>query len=537
VSGGDLAGRLLASLDQRGAAPALTILSGAGPQQVLSGHDLARRCEDLAGQLGRWTGGRSVTLVLAFGFGESFVTLLLGCLLAGVTAVPVPVPRPGSRTDRFDHVIRDSGAAAVLCLPRHASLLSDRLQRLGPTPPLVPLPLDVATLPRLAPRHPDRASPAVIQYTSGSTALPRGVRVMPNNILANSDLVARHWQIDADARMLSWLPHHHDMGLMGGVLYPLLNGGSTALMDPLDFLRRPQLWLEAIDRQRASFSGGPAFALAELLERLPPGATTELDLSCWTRAFCGAEPVPPDILARIRARLAPAGLDDASVFECYGLAETTLFAAGLPGPPRDGYCALCPELRAGLAIVDPATDTEVPQGETGEIWLRGPSVADGYLDGDDGDKGPFRVPLRGGKADEWLRSGDLGAITPHGLRLRGRMKEVLICNGRKFSAAEIEQLACTGIDRRIHAAAAFAPDPAQAGKVVVVLEADAAGPGDFSEGLRRRLAGETGLELAGLTIVRRGRLPRTTSGKIRRLETAERWRTGRLHREALPCPR
>ncbi|OLS50119.1 AMP-binding protein [Rhodovulum sulfidophilum] len=540
-----LAAALLRAFEARASAEQIAIRTRHGDREVFTGTRLGTEAGALAETFRGWLGPPPRTLMLALPAGSDFILALLGGMLAGLTLVPVPLPRAGSHSDRFRHIAADSGAAALLCLPAHADAVRAALCLDGPAPcPVATLPLDPAGLPAPAPgRPPEGAAPALVQYTSGSTRLPKGVRVMPRNILANAALVARAWGMDETARFVNWLPHYHDMGLMGGILYPLLCGGVSAQMSPLYFIRDPASWIAAIAAERAGFSGGPAFAFSDCLSRIGPEQAAAYDLSCWRRAFIGAEPVPAGLPAAFHARFAPAGLRREAVFACYGMAEMTLFAAGLPGT-GDGSggvapCGLTPDLAAGLAIVDPETGARRPDGAEGEIWLCGASVGAGYIGPPEHGAGSFGARLDGHAG--WLRSGDLGRIEDGALYVTSRIKDVVFCNGRTLSAPEIEWLAC-GLSPALNpmAAALFMPDPEASGRAVLIAETRTARlPPDaeaLARAIRHAVAGEWGLTLDRILFLPRGRLPRTSSGKIRRRAAAELWRAGKWRAgEMAPC--
>ena len=364
----------------------------------------------------------------------------------------------------------------------------------------------------------------MIQYTSGSTRLPKGVRIFGDQILANCDLVARCWDMNPATRFVNWLPHFHDMGLMGGILYPLLTGAYSVQMSPLEMVRRPATWLRAISDHRATFSGGPAFAFSDCLRRITEEECDGLDLSTWRRGFCGAEPVPADLLAQFRNRFQPYGLDPKAVFACYGLAEMTLYAAGGPEPEGDlpahpsgcssvHPCALPEETRANLRIVDPETGDVVADGRQGEIWLKGASKGDGYQSLPDETTSTFAATLPGD--DEpgcWLRTGDLGVVEHGLLYVNGRLKDTLIVNGRKIAAAELEWLA-GGIDASLNplAAAAFSPDQSDSGVAALLIELKLgyegpSDPGAVRTAIERAVLGEWGIRLEDVQILPRGSL-------------------------------
>lgn len=543
-----LADRLLHAFAARADREQLCFLSRGAPARDMTGAEVRREAMARASLLRGWLGPGPRVLVLALPAGADFVLTLFAALLCGITVVPVSVPRRGSRSDRFGHIAEDCGAAAVLCHPGNREAVAEALAPHSACPVAV-LPLDDAAglpAPRaVAPPTVAGVPPAVIQYTSGSTRTPKGVRIMPWNIVDNCALVMRTWDMYAATRMVNWLPHYHDMGLMGGILYPVLCGGYSVQMDPLEVIRRPLAWLEAISERRADFSGGPAFAFAECLRRVTPDDVARLDLSCWRRAYCGAEPVPAGLLPALHARLAPAGLRRDALFACYGLAEMTLFAGGAPehdpaqvetAAAREGArvhpCVLTAETRRGVCIIAPDGTAELPEGEVGEICLRGPSQGEGYLHLEAATARTFRQVLGTEARAQWLRTGDLGVVRDGLLHVIGRLKDIVIANGRKVAAAEIEWLAASWHEAlNPHAAAAFMPDPNAGTRAALVIETKLGHKlPDDTDGLRQTIRqsvrGEWGIDLTEILFVPRGRLDRTSSGKIRRQAVAQAYREG-----------
>jgi acyl-CoA synthetase (AMP-forming)/AMP-acid ligase II len=518
--------------------PAMIFVDRRGVETVMTGAEIAAGVAARASLLNDWLGAGN-RLVLALPKTPEFALLFLACVSAGIAVVPVAVPRRGTKLDRFTHILRDANAAAVVCAPDSAAVVADAMQAM-PGCPVVTIPLLSGELPAPRVSGPRDMPEVLVQYTSGSGHLPKGVRITGSNILANARLVAREWQMDHTVRVVNWQPHYHDMGLMGGILYPLLCGGMSVQIQPLDFIRKPVLWLEVISRYRANFSGGPAFSIAEILRRVPSEALEGLDLSCWSKAYCGSEPVPSDLGARLHAHLAGTGFREEAFFACYGMAEMTLFVAGSPGRPPavPGLtlpCTLSPELRDTIRIAAPETGAHLRDGLEGEILLRGASQGAGYLSLEDETALTFRTG-HGADAGTWLRTGDIGRIDDDGLHVTGRIKDIVICNGTNIAAPEIELIACRahgGVNPM--AAAAFSPSQSVSGEVVVVAErsTEEVGPADAERERQaaRVLAGEWGLKLVALVSVARGRLPRTTSGKIRRRAVADAYRNGTLTAE------
>jgi acyl-CoA synthetase (AMP-forming)/AMP-acid ligase II len=495
-------------------------------------------------------------LALVMPSGSLFVETMLGALYAGFTIAPLAPPRHGPQAERFDAIIDDCRPAAILCTDGLAPRLAEARRTAGGRDvPVVAL----ATAADAVPDEvlPDGAGgperPAILQYTSGSTRAPRGVLLHGDAILANAALANRTWGMDENGTMLSWLPHFHDMGLMGGILYPLLAGGATALMDPLRMIQRPERWLQLIGELRATFSGGPAFAFAHCLESVSDAQCAALDLSSWRRAFCGAEPVPAALMAAFRARFARCGLDPRALFASYGLAEHVLMVAGstsdLPEhrPPPAGCeaiepCRVAAEMHGRLRIVDPETRRPLPDGMVGEIWLRGDSVAGAYL-GDPGETARvFRARLDDpddaeAAGDEWLRTGDLAALCEGNLYVAGRLKDLLFVNGQKVPASDVEWLAGAQ-DPALNpmAAAALMPDELATGKGVLLIELRRRSLKIDEEMVRRRIsravAGTWSIELTDIRFLAPNSLPRTTSGKVQRRLTAQAYRDDAFPRAA-----
>ncbi len=539
-----LSERLIARLSSPDHRAPVTVRTRFGETE-LNGSSLLQAAELWDARWRNRFGQAGHVFVVALPPGELFLTVLLAGMIYGHTLVPVAMPRQGSHSDRWLHVVGDCDATAVLCTSGHADLLLVHTTRVGGDAPVCPvLALDTwsdtpATAGPPRPSRRNASQPAIIQYTSGSTRAPKGVCITDDQILANCARIADSWGFGASDTVVNWLPHYHDMGLFGGILFPLLQGAPSVQMSPLDMIRKPSLWLRAVSDHRASFSGGPAFGFAECLKRISEAECAGLDLSNWRSAFCGAEPVSAGLLTAFRTRFAPFGLRPQAVFACYGLAEFTLLAAGAPetllaSSSQDfsatAPCTLTDSMRKDLRIVDPEACVELPEGQQGEIWLRGGSKGIGYINLPDETEATFNGVLAPADDAGWLRTGDLGVVSGVGLYVTGRLKDVLIANGQKVAAAEFEWLAAQQHPSlNPFAAAAFMPAPNAVAEAVLLIELKSgeAVPAD-PEGLRKEIAravlGEWGIALTDLRIVPRGDLARTSSGKIRRQHVAESYR-------------
>jgi acyl-CoA synthetase (AMP-forming)/AMP-acid ligase II len=357
------------------------------------------------------------------------------------------------------------------------------------------------------------------------------------NLMHNLGLIRDAFGITAEARGVIWLPPYHDMGLIGGVLEPLFADFPVLLMSPLRILQRPLRWLQAISRYRGTVSGGPNFAYELCLERIGPEQCEGLDLRSWRVAFNGAEPVRADTLDRFARVFAPHGFRREAFYPCYGLAEATLWTAGgfLDGGAQGGAAVSCgrPSPDGRLAVVDPQSGRDLPDGEVGEIWLSGPSVALGYWERPQETQASFGARLAGSGEGPFLRTGDLGFLSGGELRVTGRLKDVVIIDGLNHYAEDVEWTAA-----RSHPAlagrdaAAFGIEEEGAERLVIVHElarqGHAADLDDVVSAIRQAVTAEHAVPVHAVVLLRSGALPKTSSGKIRRSACRELFLSGRL---------
>lgn len=488
-------------------------------------------------------------LALVFPCGMEFVVTLFGALYAGFTVTALAPPRPGVPQERFAAILRDCKPAAVLCPRAWVDRLETAIAEAEEGAPVVSVEALATGEVRSVQSEPleslDAARPAILQYTSGSTRAPRAVMLSEANIVANAELANSTWGMNETGVFLNWLPHFHDMGLMG-ILYPLLAGGRVLLLDPLHMIQRPERWLRLVSEHRVTMSGGPAFAFAHCLQHVTEDHCEGLDLSSWSSAFCGAEPVPAALMAAFRSRFQPYGLNPDAVFGSYGLAEYCLMVAGgnptlgdeRPSPPPgcEGIepCRIAPEMQDNLRLVDPDARRVAAAGEAGEIWLRGASTTGGYRHRPEETEATYGAVLADDEAaGAWLRTGDIAVRRGDWLYVTGRLTDMLFVNGRKIPATDVEWLAGEQ-DAALNpmAAAALMPDDLTTGKAVLLIElqrrARIADEPLAGERIRRAVAGAWGMDLTEVRFLPSGSLPRTSSGKVRRREVADAWRRGRL---------
>ncbi|MEA1652827.1 fatty acyl-AMP ligase [Nitrospirillum sp. BR 11164] len=518
---------------------------GEGEGACLTYAELDRQVQALAARLVR-KGAQGQTVLLVYPAGIPFIVGFYACLYAGAIAVPTPFITPSRSARRIAAIATDAGPCLVLTCAALAAdetirstfpaelsgipwMVTDGEESPGDTHPWTPVAVQAG-------------DPAFLQYTSGSTADPRGVVVTHGNLLANMEMIRTAFGHDADTRMVSWLPLFHDMGLVGGLLQPLYVGGLAVLMSPLDFIQRPLRWLQAIARHGGTSSGGPNFAYALCADRIRPDQLRGLDLRSWRVAFCGAEPVRADDLRRFAQGAAPAGFDPKALFPCYGLAEATLFVSG--GPAGSGLaCAHAPNASSRadgtangmervicgqggdgqvLAIVDPESRHRVPEGQVGEVWVAGPHVGAGYWRQRDRSQTTFQARLSNDSdAGPFLRTGDLGLMRGRDLVIVGRLKEVVIVRGAKHHPEDIEAAACRAHPALAGTAAAFAVDHDGAEGLVVLQEVKRGHLADpdlerAAQAVSAAICEIFGMRPLNVVLVRPGALPRTTSNKIRR---------------------
>lgn len=449
-------------------------------------------------------------VVLAFQPGLDFIGAFFGCLYAGMIAVPVPSVHPRRARERLDAVAGDCSPG--LTLTAESALEGD--PRAWRAPAL---------------RGDDIA---FLQYTSGSTARPKGVRVTHANVLANLAAIHAAEANDASSRGLSWLPAYHDMGLVEGILQPLYGCFPAWLAPPSAFLQKPSRWLRAISHYRVTVSGAPDFAYALCTRRVEESELHGLDLRSWRVAYNGSEPIAAATLESFARRFARCGFDPAALRPVYGLAEATLLVTASPrgrGSPRSLLkpeastlavvsCGT-PQPGTQLSIVDPEDGRELAEGEVGEICVQGPAVTSGYW----GDTAPRSV----------LRTGDLGFLHQGELYVTGRIKDMIILRGRKLYPQDIER-SVEGCHPLVCASGivAFAVQDQHVDRLTVLAEVERTALADWPaalDAIAQAVFRRHDCAVATTVLVRRGTLPRTSSGKLMRFRCREAFLSGSLH--------
>ncbi len=527
-----LARQFISRCRSSGAEPLYRFLGDdAEVRESLDGETLLADASALAVALRRATPAGS-RIVLLFPPGLAFVRAFWACVLAGRLAVPVPsldAARLKNAAPRLKAIVEDAGAACVLT----TSTLAPAWRATEGLPGISVLALppdDVAGLGADSEALSDDAdAPVYLQYTSGSTGTPRGVVIDSTNVMAQCAALAQCHGADADTRALSWLPHHHDFGLVMGVLAPVCTEARAWLMSPMSFLRRPLRWLDAIGRHGITHTGAPNFAYAACTAALRAAPGWQGDLRSLRSSSCGAEPIQAETLAEFARAFAPHGLQEGALAPAYGMAETVLAitqtapgagvaARTLPGVGTRPVVS-CGRAIPGmtLRIVDPATRAACAAGAEGEIWVAGDSVARGYW-GDAGAGDAFEAFDAVG-AGPFLRTGDLGVLQDGELHVTGRLKDLIIVRGRKVHPQDVEWCA-QAVDPALRRGygAAFAVDGESGDAIVLAqeLERGVDDPARLAAAVRRAVADAEDLPLSTVVFVKSGSLSRTSSGKIAR---------------------
>jgi acyl-CoA synthetase (AMP-forming)/AMP-acid ligase II len=548
----------------QGARIAFRFLADGGPgTSPLTYAELHRRATAVAGVLRRRTrpGDR---VVLLYPPGQELITGLLGCLSARVAGVLIPPPNP-ARWERFmaraGPVIRDAAPALALTTTAIGGAVVKLFETNGLAPSAIAtqdLPSDVEGECDTDPVSPDDL--ALLQYTSGSTGEPKGVRVSHGNLIHNLRLISEAFATRSGSRSsVVWLPPYHDMGLIGGILSPIYVGSPATVLRPEGFIQRPRRWLEAISATRATVSGGPNFAYELCVRRVTPEQRAGLDLSCWEVAFTGAEPIDPRVLRSFSEYFACCGFDPRAFKACYGLAEATLLVSAAPSgaapsvrafrqsdlsrdravpcpadAPEARALASCGRPASPVVIVHPETLRACPEATIGEIWVAGSSVASGYWGRPAETEETYAARIADTGAGPYLRTGDLGFLLGGELFVSGRLKELIIIDGQNHYPQDIERTvrSCLSSPNRSSGECAAFAVPRGAGEALVVVLACRLNTVPAGEVLRAKIqsaiAGHHDLRVFEIVLVQPSQIPVTPSGKVRRHLCRDRYLAGQL---------
>jgi 8-amino-7-oxononanoate synthase len=538
------------------------LVDGENEQISITYEELDRRAQ----AIGAWLKSRGVCegerALLLYPPGLDFIAAFFGCVFAGVIAVPVYPPRRNRSMERIQAIVDDAQAKVGLTtdavLSRVESLIDEthHLKELSWLATCrVPAGMDQQW--RMPDVHGETL--AFLQYTSGSTGTPKGVVLNHANLVHNSALIAYAFEHTRTGRGVFWLPSYHDMGLIGGILQPLYMGLPSVLMSPMTFLQKPYRWLLAISRFGGTTAGGPNFAYDLCVRKVTPEQRKTLDLSSWKVAFNGAEPVRAETIYRFTEAFAPCGFHREAFYPCYGLAEATLIVSG-------GYVAKPPIIRSfdvqalaedravevdvangrgrllvssgeplpdqDIVIANPHTFTACQAEQIGEIWVKGPSVAQGYWHQPESTEAVFRARLKDTGEGPFLRTGDLGFVQDGALFVTGRLKDLIIIRGVNYYPQDIELSVQRSHTRlRGDCVAAFTVDKDGREQLVLVAEVDHHKQGNLSgvfQAIRRAVSLEHDLVVDAILLIRAGTIHKTSSGKIQRHACRQAYFDGKL---------
>lgn len=490
--------------------------------------------------------------------GLEFIHAFYGCLYAGVMAVPVNSPHPAlmkHSLPRLKAVMNDAAPTAIMTT---TALLPVVEELLGGGADIQRFASDEVSgalargwqEPELGPD-----SLALLQYTSGSTATPRGVMVSHGNFMHNNLMLQSGLGTSERSVGVGWLPFHHDMGLSTLIIHPLFLGFPSYIMSPVAFIQKPARWLDAISKYRATFTGSPSFGYDLCVQRISPEEKADIDLGSLKVTMNGADFVRHAVLEQFTRCFAPCGFRKEMFYACYGLAEATLIVSGgaSGGAPmiRDiqrkalergrAVAARSSEesrtlvgcgktlLDQKLLIVDPRSRRPCPPDQVGEIWVSSASVAQGYWRRPEDSERAFQARLAGTGEGPFLRTGDLGFLDDGELFITGRIKDIIIIRGSNYSPEDLELTAeqCHAALRR-GGCAAFGVEVDNEERLVIVAEIDksflrqrrrgatTAGTVEIQMAIRRAVSESHQLQVHDAVLIRAGGLPKTTSGKTQR---------------------
>jgi len=526
-------------------------------ESVLTFAELDQRASGVAARLAHSQIGDRALLL--FGPGLDFIIAYFGCLLAGIIAVPMMLPRRNSSLDSSASILADCSPRFAITNAHLGSTRPDVLERFQGYK-MEWLILDAGLgrsldQNRLLP-NPRPEDIAFLQYTSGSTSDPKGVMVTHGNLIENLEMIRLTLDNTRQSAYANWVPLYHDMGLILNVLQSLYVGAPCVLLAPVTFIQRPLQWLRAIHNYRAEVAGAPNFAFDLCVRRFRADQVRDLDLSCWKLAFNAAEPVRADTIERFAETFSPYGFEPRVMNPLYGMAEATVLISGgrrgagpivrtvsrdafqrhqiaAPASREDAHRVVgCGRNIIGqrIAIVDPEIRRRLEADRIGEVWVGGPHVCKGYWNNPDTTRSTFQARIEG-EDESWLRTGDLGFMDEAGeLFITGRIKDVIIVRGINYYPQDIENTVYDSHPAlRRHCGAAFSVlTENNEEKVVLVQEVERIHRRDLELDeivgcIREAVANEHEIALDSIVLIRPGSIPKTTSGKIQRSLVRRMW--------------
>lgn len=542
---------------------------GVSLESILTYSELDKNARALASHLQSLSlSGHCV--LLHFKPGIEFVVSFWACLYAGVIAVPTHLAKPNTNNwRRLEAIIVDAKASAFLTSSDTYSILHKDFNESLVMKDIPILLMDhiLAVSSPINYRELELGNDTVafLQYTSGSTGNPKGVIVSHGNLIHNQEILRTGCGTDSNSVFVSWLPLFHDMGLIGKVMHSAYLGATCYLMPAAVFVQKPFLWLKAISNYRATTSFAPNFAYELCVARITKAELAELDLSCWDTALNGAEPIRASTMKAFAEYFSTSGFKPSANYPGYGLAEATLMVSGHVDREqhpismrfridaleqnqailadektpldnsREIVCCGRPLLDLDVIIVDPETRMHIADGQIGEIWIAGGSVALGYWNNDAATEQIFCAQLADCSGKRYMRTGDLGFMRAGQIYLSGRLKDVFIIRGRNHYPQDIEATTHAASDDLSNDRAAAFSIPGELGEelLVIVQEVKRTSMRTIDSAavitqIRRCITEEHDLHVHRIVLLRPGQLSRTSSGKIQRSLCRQQFLEGRL---------
>lgn len=482
--------------------------------------------------------------------GINFIKALFGCLYAGIIAVPAYPPRKNRSLERLRLMVVDSGAKIVMATDEIFNASNKNFQDVEELKNMNWMITDKAEgdLPDNNFIRPGYEDIALLQYTSGSTGMPKGVMVAHSNIMRNCEFIRTSFSFSTQSTGVSWLPSFHDMGLVGQILQPVYTGFTSVLMAPVSFLQKPIRWMKAFSKYRGTMGGAPNFAFDLLADNTTEEEREGLDLSSIVTLYCGAEPIRKSTFTKFIQTYTNYGFKTEMLYPCYGMAETTLITSGPPALRGPVYLTVSgnaleknkvlkvpetepdarhlvgvgyPWLDTTVRIVNPDTLQLSKPDEIGEIWINGTSVTKGYWNNKKVTDETFRAELEGDDL-QYLRTGDLGFMHEGELYITGRLKDMIILHGLNYYPQDIELVAERSHEALMpNSSAAFSVLVDEIEKLVIVAEVKRSFLRDLdvhgiADAIRHSVSDEFELEVYGIQLLRTASILKTSSGKIQR---------------------
>ena len=550
------------------------LVDGILQEKNLSYRDLDRHARAIAAFL-QDAGISGERALLVYPPGLDFICAFFGCLYAGVVAVPIYPPINRKMMSSVEPIIKDAATAAILTTTSiYAKLkMIKPLQSVSKKPffkllgksidKFVPqyklfnsknmhlistdsIDLDFAEMWRQPAIGAETL--AFLQYTSGSTSLPKGVMISHGNILHNQILIQDYFKLPKEFVVVSWLPQYHDMGLIGNIMQPFFLGGRCILISPFEFLRKPLTWLTAISKYKAHTSGAPNFGYELCVRKIGVEDRQRLDLASWQVAYCGAEPIRPETLDRFAEFFSDCGFQKTAFLPCYGLAEGTLIVTGAKRRQFPTYLScdknelkkdrikpVDPDTPIGTTlvssgsaldrqkvwVVEPEKHVQLSDNEIGEVWVSGLSVAQGYWSNPNDTRETFQAKLRDSNEGPFLRTGDLGFLRNGELFITGRIKDLIIIRGQNYYPNDLEYTAENSHSSlRKGCTAAISVEYSGEEKLAIVCEilqkVKKRELEDIVVAIDKAILENHGITTSRIVLIKAKTIPKTTSGKIRR---------------------